>query len=474
MSTEEKLCGPKSSKHVKAYTRNELINLVVTQGVYPIRIAKNMNMKELCKALNLPYEDPSGYKKIIYDDFEGCLSLKKDQLIIEHQKDLEAKGIDVETAHRMNKDILCDILYKETDPIEIPEDFTQNDCSKYDVIKLRRIAINLKLDIARAKTARDFCDLISRYYAQKKMTFDLSENPDWKEPITEEDYPCLVPLKSAFNKDENFVLQEHQRKVAKHLLTHRGLIAVHSTGSGKTLTAVASIYCVLTKYPNIKVLIITPLSLVDNFKENILKFGLDLEDPEFKAKVEIKSYEEFINQQKRKKSTDCENTFFIVDEAHNFRTYFTLKYGDIEKGTGAFTVLKCASQAFKVLLLTATPLVNDEKDLVNLISMIDKIDPVDMRDKSFNNEMKQILTDDNYFYNKLRCKVSYYEPPQENYPTRIDIPIEETTLYMDDDYYRDYKLIESKQAPAYIVQALRLSEENSFFHNLRKAINSID
>ncbi len=72
---------------------------------------------------------------------------------------------------------------------------------------------------------------------------------------------------------------------------------------------------------------------------------------------------------------ECNNTFLIIDEAHNFRTSVTIQKEGIKKGSGAFIMMKCASQAFKVLLLTATPLVNSRIDLYNLYRMVEGIDP---------------------------------------------------------------------------------------------------
>ena len=469
MSFDDKVCGPKSSKHVKAYTRNELLNLIVNSGKVTIKEAKNMNMKQLCESLGIQYTDPSGYaKNIIFDDYENCVQTKKEDILIQHQKEIEEKGIDIATARTMNKEILCDFIYKESDPIKIPEDFTNKDCSKYiyNVVELRRIAINLKLDVSRARTAKDLCDLLSKYYAQKKMKFDTSISSDWKEYPNQE-HPCIIPLTT----EGNLSLQEHQKLVVKHLLNHRSLLAVHSTGSGKTLTAVAAMHCVLTKFPNIKVVVVTPLSLVDNFKENILRFGIDIDDPLFTNKVEIRSYDEYINQQKRKKEVECNNTFLIIDEAHNFRTSVTIQKEGIKKGSGAFIMMKCASQAFKVLLLTATPLVNSRIDLYNLYRMVEGIDPSTIIQ---NKQISEGIDIESEFHKMFKCKVSYYEPPKDNYPERIDIPIEQTTLYMDDDYYKEYKLIEELKAPSAIVDILHLAEKNVFLHNLRKAVNTID
>ena len=106
--------------------------------------------------------------------------------------------------------------------------------------------------------------------------------------------------------------------------------------------------------------------------------------------------------------------------------------------------------------------------------MLNGIDPVKMRDAFVNirKKLKDIDSDD--FIEEFKCKVSYYEPPKDDYPERIDIPISDTTLYMDDDYYKDYKLIELNSAPGHLVELLKLSDTNTFYHNLRKAVNSID
>ena len=153
------------------------------------------------------------------------------------------------------------------------------------------------------------------------------------------------------------------------MLTHRGLIAVHSVGSGKTLSAVTAINCVLGKYPNLKVVIITPLSLKQNFKDEMEKFGLNLDDINVASKVRIFSYEGFAVYFS-KHPNECKNTFLIVDEAHNVRSEVKLSTENkIAKGSRAYYIMKCAASAFKVLLLTATPIVNRPFDIRNLIMM---------------------------------------------------------------------------------------------------------
>jgi hypothetical protein len=47
----------------------------------------------------------------------------------------------------------------------------------------------------------------------------------------------------------------------------------------------------------------------------------------------------------------------IIDEAHNLRTDTMVKESKLERGTKSYVIMKCAADAFKVLLLTATPII---------------------------------------------------------------------------------------------------------------------
>ena len=78
------------------------------------------------------------------------------------------------------------------------------------------------------------------------------------------------------------------------MLKHRGLIAIHGTGKGKTLTAVASMNCVLKNFPNMDIIIITPTLLIGNFKKELIKFGLDINIPELKNKIKFFTFTQFM------------------------------------------------------------------------------------------------------------------------------------------------------------------------------------
>jgi SNF2 family DNA or RNA helicase len=105
------------------------------------------------------------------------------------------------------------------------------------------------------------------------------------------------------------------------------------------LSAVAAINCIMAKYPNIRVIIITPLSLVENMKKEIKRFGIDLNNEDIYTRIEIYSYDEYVNLQKRKNEIDCGNTFLIIDEAHNLRTETLMIETVLEKGSKSYIII---------------------------------------------------------------------------------------------------------------------------------------
>jgi SNF2 family DNA or RNA helicase len=362
------------------------------------------------------------------------LKVYKKKDIIENYKEYFAeKGFTEQHVKLMKKEKLCDIIYGEDSEFVVPEDFEEKNCGLYDMGTLTRIAVRKHIDTTRYKTQEELCRAIHVTYVREKSNFNTEKNPEW-DTITSKDEAmnCMIPMKG----DKR--LQEHQMRVVKHILTHRALLAIHATGTGKTLTAVASINCMLAKYPNIKIIIITPLSLVDNIKKEIKRFGLDLlNNPELYTRVEIYSYDEYVNLQKRKRTVECKNTFLIIDEAHNIRTDINIKETKLDKGSKSYVIMNCAAECFKVLLLTATPIINNIFDVRNLLMMLEGTSPDKTPPKK--DFIKNVESSLGHMVN---CKVSYYDPPlDENYPKRIDNIVD---MYMEPEYFNKYKEIETK------------------------------
>ena len=203
---------------------------------------------------------------------------------------------------------------------------------------------------------------------------------------------------------KNFQLQPHQCRVAQALQKQRGVIAIHAVGSGKTRLAVASAKCFLKDNENGLIIVITPTdSIKQNFEKQLraleklnpaipnysdftkLLFRGAVEKEPLKELKNLKIDENLGLRKSLKKSIfvitntyltspasanfynyflatkDKEPYMLIVDEAHNARNTEKLLFEHL---------LKLSKNATKILLLTATPLINSPLDIIPLIVLI--------------------------------------------------------------------------------------------------------
>jgi superfamily II DNA or RNA helicase len=206
--------------------------------------------------------------------------------------------------------------------------------------------------------------------------------------------------------------------------------------------AVTASQCFLDKYSNSKVIVIAPKSLISNFKKEILAYGSKI-DP---SKYVFYSFEKFANQPMKERTFNCSNNMLIVDEAHILRTAYK-KAGylvgegyeeeeDIGFGNRAQKILSCAIKAKKVLLLTATPFINQSYDAANLVAMVKGEKPLaldlwkSMRDGAIKEYFKDAF--------------SYYSVPKTKANKYPEVNIHEEYLEMDWTFYEKYKKIEKR------------------------------
>ena len=202
-------------------------------------------------------------------------------------------------------------------------------------------------------------------------------------------------------------LYEHQLVPIEFLKTHDGLILYHSTGSGKTLTALYAAY----QFPY-DIIIIGTKSARKTFTDNISKAGLNPARFTFYTFTKVK------------KTLETTITFFkgssvIVDEAHNIRS----------ENMYNMYIAAALNLASKVILLTATPVINYLNDLSVLVNIIRKSDVLPTERKLFEQMFydpdQGILVNTPILFNKLLNTISYYRAESDsNYPTS-------TTLYRD-------------------------------------------
>jgi superfamily II DNA or RNA helicase len=299
------------------------------------------------------------------------------------------------------------------------------------------------------KQSRKISRIVPKFYKSKSENY-----------IDEPDTPCISRSK--------LPLKRHQKAIISSLRKQRGLIAVHSVGSGKTLTAVTASQCYLDENQDNRVIVVTPTSLQTNFKKELKKYGLENED-----RYEFYTVKKFAIESKSG-NINCNKIMLIIDEAHNLRTEIVDSdeqdtSQDKNKGKNAKELINCAKYADKVLLLTATPIVNNPYDIENLVSMIEGKEPVSKRN------FQKILDNKDMFYSRFACKMSFYSPEEEEYkkyyPKQINHDI---FLPMSKKYYKSYLSVEKNEDKDFIISLYGEKDLRKFYNGVRRASNNLE
>jgi superfamily II DNA or RNA helicase len=284
-------------------------------------------------------------------------------------------------------------------------------------------------------------------------------------------------------------LQKHQIEFAENLIDGdiRGGMAIHGVGSGKTLTAVISAEMFLNKYPKSEVFVITPASLLAGFKEELYTYDPAIEKDK---RYKFFTYDGYSNAVKRgNENANCKDAMLIIDEGQNLRTTIrrkeTTTYDEdkdtfitkekLSSGAKVFNILsECALKAKKVLILSATPLVNDPRDIENLMAMINGHMPLDANGVMFQKIFSSPKIAQRYF----GCRLSFFEHDQkvrdEFFPkmSEVFVPIE-----MNAKTLREYNSVEKEIPPPKVRKELGIKPDaekiNSFYSGVRRASNGL-
>ena len=261
-------------------------------------------------------------------------------------------------------------------------------------------------------------------------------------------------------------LRDHQKLVVRHMMKNRGTIAVHSVGSGKTLLAAVCARSVQIADPSMKIIFIAPKSLLTNFQNEIKRAYGDNTDL---TNYMFYTYEKFMLDYSQG-LIDCNNSFLIIDEAHKLRTHFKMANGVVMVPKTVETVMKCARKAKKVLLLTATPVVNDPYDIINLTTILDGgLRPI--LKKEFNKIYKNgVVLDQKRFNQFMGNKISIYVRPHDaNYPTS---DIHTVNIDMDEKYYKEYKRVEDIMLTEDQLHVFGPNDLEPFHNGIRRAVGA--
>lgn len=192
--------------------------------------------------------------------------------------------------------------------------------------------------------------------------------------------------------DDVIKLKDHQKYSVNFLKSNTGLILYHSTGSGKTITALKT----MNQFINDNdVIIIGQKSSKKAFTDDIKKLGYDSKKYIFFTFSKIKTL--------LKDNLDLlMDKYVIIDEAHNIRN----------ETTANLMLITSLQFSKKILLLTATPVINYMNDLSILVNIVkgQPILPTDI--KSFNATYYDVenneITNKDLLKSKLSNCISYY------------------------------------------------------------------
>ena len=165
-------------------------------------------------------------------------------------------------------------------------------------------------------------------------------------------------------------LRPHQAHCVRFLFRHRALLAVHSTGTGKSAIAAAVARCVGAKHPRTRI-VYTPTSTLAQMRREYVSAGGDADDP----RVIFLSHDAFHRMFQHAQGAGGSDPAFdgallIVDEAHQFKNH---------DGKRAETLMAFAVRCVTVLLLTATPMPNQATDLAVPLALLNRMPVADAR-----------------------------------------------------------------------------------------------
>lgn len=243
-------------------------------------------------------------------------------------------------------------------------------------------------------------------------------------------------------KSKNVTLHPYQKNVVQFLIQNRGLLALFSTGSGKTLTAAAAAACLLKHKIVENVVVLLKKTAIGQFKDEVKRFWP--EAPIGKSPKEnmflFDTHFIFFRGSSRDSRPNPATTFLVVDEVHEFSN-------SNAKSSGK--VIRYASACKRVLLLTATAFVNEYYDIAPLMAMI-KSEPLINR-KAF----ESLFQNRNAFKNWLKNTTSVHlidKSKDQNYPKVFEKDIR---IPMSEDTWKEYRKREKKEGKKTFYISLR-------------------
>jgi superfamily II DNA or RNA helicase len=233
---------------------------------------------------------------------------------------------------------------------------------------------------------------------------------------------------------ENIELKPAQTRVVRELLKleddgrFHGVLVAHGTGTGKTEIMIGTIACAIKNKLVKKITLITTKSLISEFQKRLVKYNFRMPA---NIQFEAMTYDTFYLRYKEKSFECAEDRLLIIDEVHNLRNPSSKKYQAIQD---------CAFKSKMTLVLTATPFVNEYKDMVPLLKLIMRKNYADLYTIA---ELSDVFEDPESHAAKIKHfknKISwFYDRSEEDFP---EMKVTVKKLYMSPSYEDAYKKLE--------------------------------
>jgi SNF2 family DNA or RNA helicase len=256
-------------------------------------------------------------------------------------------------------------------------------------------------------------------------------------------------------------LQEHQKYPSAFITKpkNRGILLFYSVGTGKTITSIAMLRCLLEKFPNKNAIVLTPASLTGNYLNELDRVAEDISL--VRNRIHVHSYVKFINNIKTDEQASV-NTILVIDESQNFLSPNSIRYKKL---------FNFSKTAYKVILLSGTPVRNNIGEISNELSLLNGVrvkKSLIEKINDFPDETQRLVSLKNF----LGCKIAFYDKSKksQDFPERIDHTVK---LAMGRSYYETYHKIQ-ENIKTELHSTFKTTENlKAFLNGIRKASNVV-
>lgn len=334
---------------------------------------------------------------------------------------------------------------------------TEDDLFNILLKEKKREKIQMKInEQKRYKALQDEHDRLNKTKTKTKIKTIKKSNQKFDQMLKNKDLSCLN------FKASNVKLHPYQKLPSTFIMnpSNRGLLLFYGLGTGKTLTSIAMIKCLLNKYPNKNVLVLTPANLITNYINELDKVSKDLNP--FIHKINVESYGKFANKIKKFHLKADHNTIIVFDESHNL----------LSKSSVRFKLLfEFSKQAFKIILLSGTPVRNNISEIANELSLLNgyNVKSSTIYNANIESNPHERLRS---LYKLFKCKIAIYNKPDHTKSSGFAQKTEhDVRLVMSNEYYQRYYEIQKNIAKNLPKVFENTKDFRTYLNGVRRATN---